>query len=103
LNKEFTSRELVVETLKRNPKLLLGRNFGRKSLRQLSYFLGVTLQRMCPYCGQPISDSTQLSERAIEVQNFVTQGLSETEIGQRLGITEQTVRYHLRNLRNQCQ
>jgi DNA-binding NarL/FixJ family response regulator len=44
------------------------------------------------------SDPDRLTDREIEVLRLVTEGLRNKEIAARLGITENTTKYHLRNI-----
>ena len=45
-----------------------------------------------------MSDEALLSEREIAVLEAVARGLSNREIGRELWISEQTVKFHLRNV-----
>ena len=47
---------------------------------------------------QPPSDPDRLTERELEVLALVTQGLRNKEIAAELGISENTTKYHLRNI-----
>ncbi len=46
----------------------------------------------------PPADPDRLTEREIEVLRLVTQGLRNKEIAARLGITENTAKFHLKNI-----
>ena len=46
----------------------------------------------------PAADPDQLTERELEVLALVTQGLRNKEIAAELGISENTAKYHLRNI-----
>ncbi|HXQ95581.1 MAG TPA: response regulator transcription factor [Candidatus Acidoferrales bacterium] len=43
-------------------------------------------------------DPDRLTDREVEVLRLVTQGLRNKEIGSRLGITENTAKFHLKNI-----
>lgn len=45
-----------------------------------------------------VSDPDRLTEREVEVLQLVTQGLRNKEIGARLGISENTAKFHLKNI-----
>ncbi len=47
---------------------------------------------------QRTSREIPLSEREKEILNYLSMGWSNAMIGEKLGITERTVRYHLRNI-----
>ena len=46
----------------------------------------------------PVADPDRLTERELEVLALVTQGLRNKEIASELGISENTAKYHLRNI-----
>jgi DNA-binding NarL/FixJ family response regulator len=48
--------------------------------------------------GTPADDPDRLTDRELDVLRHVTAGLRNKEIGARLGISENTVKYHLRNI-----
>jgi DNA-binding NarL/FixJ family response regulator len=48
--------------------------------------------------GVPAADPDRLTERELEVLALVTQGLRNKEIAAELGISENTAKYHLRNI-----
>ena len=48
--------------------------------------------------GTPVDSATALSERETAVLDAVARGLSNREIGRQLWISEQTVKFHLRNV-----
>ena len=48
--------------------------------------------------GAPVDGTTALSERETAVLDAVARGLSNREIGRQLWISEQTVKFHLRNV-----
>ena len=43
-------------------------------------------------------DGQRISERELEVLNYLAKGLSNREIGNLIGVTERTVKFHVRNL-----
>jgi DNA-binding NarL/FixJ family response regulator len=45
-----------------------------------------------------VADPDRLTEREVEVLQLVTQGLRNKEIGARLGISENTAKFHLKNI-----
>lgn len=45
-----------------------------------------------------IAEPDRLTEREVEVLQLVTAGLRNKEIAARLGITENTAKYHLKNI-----
>jgi DNA-binding NarL/FixJ family response regulator len=51
-----------------------------------------------PLEASPDAGTTPLSEREVVVLEAVARGLSNTEIGRQLWISEQTVKFHLRNI-----
>ncbi len=50
----------------------------------------------------PVADPDRLTERELEVLALVTQGLRNKEIAAELGISENTAKYHLRNILGQA-
>jgi DNA-binding NarL/FixJ family response regulator len=51
-----------------------------------------------PQSATPVAGATALSEREAVVLEAVARGLSNREIGRQLWISEQTVKFHLRNI-----
>jgi DNA-binding NarL/FixJ family response regulator len=51
-----------------------------------------------PQGARPVAGATALSEREAVVLEAVARGLSNREIGRQLWISEQTVKFHLRNI-----
>ena len=45
-----------------------------------------------------LAESTELTEKEIEVLRYVCEGLEYSEMAEALGVSERTVKYHVSNL-----
>ena len=51
-----------------------------------------------PQSGRRVRDDLPLTSRELEILRLVASGATNGDIGRRLWVTEQTVKFHLRNI-----
>jgi len=99
----------LFEAIKAGARGYLLKNLESAQLRSMLEAVGrgeaaispATAARIIGELARPIPatpDQDRLTEREIEVLELVTEGLRNKEIAARLGISENTAKYHLRNI-----
>ena len=93
-NLEATQLRSMLEAVERGEAAITPATAGRI----IDEFVRRERQAAASNASRRTSDPDRLTERELDVLGWVTRGLRNKEIAAQLGISENTVKYHLRNI-----